>query len=110
MRLFIVIFVFLYTICSHATDVTAKSAVIEVKIGQDIYEHACILCHQDGVAGAPRFNNVDDWSIRLQKQDLEKLTLSAIKGLNAMPAKGSCSECSDEDIRAAIKYMLPDND
>ena len=30
-----------------------------------------------------------------------------IKGKNAMPPKGTCQECSDSDIKAAIDYMVP---
>jgi cytochrome c5 len=35
------------------------------------------------------------------------LVASSIKGLNAMPAKGTCFKCMDEDLKAAISYMLP---
>ncbi|EDV5273606.1 hypothetical protein ABP43_002813 [Salmonella enterica subsp. enterica serovar Mbandaka] len=29
----------------------------------------------------------------------------AIKGLNAMPARGGCSDCSDKDMKKVVDYM-----
>ncbi|MGB5729137.1 MAG: c-type cytochrome [Thiogranum sp.] len=31
---------------------------------------------------------------------------TAVSGLNAMPPKGTCADCSDEELKAAIEYML----
>ncbi len=75
--------------------------------GQATYEQHCVVCHRDGVAGAPKFRNEDDWKPRLAKQDIDSLTATAMKGLNAMPAKGTCMECSLEEMKAAIEYMVP---
>jgi cytochrome c5 len=75
--------------------------------GQVIYEQYCMVCHRDGVAGAPKFRNAEEWGLRSSKKNIEALTASAIKGLNAMPAKGTCQDCSDADIKAAIQYMVP---
>jgi cytochrome c5 len=66
-----------------------------------------MVCHRDGVAGAPKFRNAEEWGLRSSKKNIEALTASAIKGLNAMPAKGTCQDCSDADIKAAIQYMVP---
>lgn len=85
-----------------------KTQVVEHKApGQDVYEQYCVTCHRDGVAGAPKFRDAGDWRARLAKQNLDSLTASAIHGLNAMPAKGTCQECTDADIKAAISYMVP---
>ena len=75
--------------------------------GQATYEQYCVVCHRDGIAGAPKFHDSTDWKPRLAKQSIDFLTATAIKGLNAMPAKGTCQECSDADIKAAIEYMVP---
>ncbi|MBA2709917.1 MAG: cytochrome c5 family protein [Tatlockia sp.] len=75
--------------------------------GRAIYEQYCSVCHQDGIAAAPRFRNAENWRSRLDKESIDELVASATKGLNAMPMKGTCMECSDEDIRNAIQYMLP---
>lgn len=77
------------------------------KMGQKIYEQYCVACHRDGLAGAPRFRNDQDWNSRLAERTLDILVESSIKGLRAMPIKGTCTKCSDEDLKAAISYMLP---
>jgi len=77
--------------------------------GQVTYERFCIVCHRDGLAGAPRFRAESDWKPRLAGRGLDDLLASSVKGLNAMPAKGTCSECTDADLKAAINYMLPES-
>lgn len=92
---------------SEARKVAEQPKKVDLAPGQATYEHYCITCHRDGLAGAPKFRNESDWKTRLAKQKLDELTATAIKGLNAMPPKGTCSECSEEEIKQAIQYMLP---
>lgn len=75
--------------------------------GQKIYEQYCATCHSTGLAGAPRFQSSEDWASRMKEKNIEGLTKTAIQGINAMPAKGTCMSCSEADIRAAVEYMLP---
>lgn len=84
-----------------------KKEVVQKEPGQAIYEQYCVTCHRDGVAGAPKFRLEADWKPRLANTDINALTAIAIKGLNAMPPKGTCSECSEADLKAAIEYMIP---
>lgn len=88
-------------------ETPAKTVTPEKKSGQAIYDQYCSVCHRDGLAGAPKFRNTTDWTSRQAKQSLDVLTAVAIKGLNAMPAKGTCQECNEADIKAAIEYMVP---
>ncbi len=75
--------------------------------GKRIYEQYCSVCHQNGIASAPLFRNEENWKSRLNKKTIDDLVSSATKGLNAMPAKGTCIECTDEDLKNALQYMLP---
>ena len=86
---------------------SVTAAVVKKAPGQATYEQYCVVCHRDGVAGAPKFHDDVDWKPRLAKQTIDSLTATAIKGLNAMPAKGTCQECNEADIKAAIEYMVP---
>lgn len=86
--------------------VPAATASAQEPPGKAIYDQYCTVCHQGGVAGAPKFRNADDWQPRLKK-GIDGLLASALKGINAMPAKGTCQQCSDKDIKEAIEYMLP---
>lgn len=75
--------------------------------GQDTYERYCVVCHAQGLAGAPKFRNKEDWAPRLKKKTIDELLATALKGINAMPVKGTCMSCSDEELKNAINYMLP---
>ncbi len=75
--------------------------------GQKIYERFCVVCHRDGLVGAPKFHDEQGWKSRLSGRTLDDLVAAALKGLNAMPAKGTCYECNEDDIKAAVEYMLP---
>ena len=79
----------------------------ESEPGQAVYENNCIVCHRDGVVGAPKFRDEAAWKPHLANRDINALLESAIKGKNAMPPKGTCQECTDSDIKAAIEYMIP---
>ncbi|MCP1338135.1 cytochrome c5 family protein [Idiomarina sp. M1R2S28] len=72
--------------------------------GQQVYDKYCTACHTSGVMGAPKMNNAADWQPRLD-QGMETVLKHAVEGFNAMPPKGTCSDCSEEEIQAAINYM-----
>jgi cytochrome c5 len=44
------------------------------------------------------------WAPRLAK-GMEALLVSVNNGLNAMPPKGMCFDCTDADYTALIEYM-----
>ena len=70
------------------------------------YMQSCFACHNSGAAGAPRVGNADDWAARIEK-GMDTLVLNTINGLGgAMPAKGLCFTCSDEDLKALVEYMV----
>jgi cytochrome c5 len=70
----------------------------------DHYNKSCTICHAVGVAGAPKTGDVAQWAPRLEK-GMDALLLSVDKGLNAMPPKGMCYDCSAADMQALIEYM-----
>jgi len=76
-----------------------------VMSGQQIYDQFCFVCHATGVTDAPRFANAEDWEPRVAK-GMDTLFETTISGLNAMPAKGTCMACSDNELQAAIDYMV----
>ncbi len=73
--------------------------------GEQVYNSACVACHTTGVLGAPRLGNAEDWAPRLA-QGMDVVLEHSINGLNAMPPRGTCTKCSDEEILAAIEYMI----
>ncbi len=75
------------------------------RAGDAVYNQYCTACHTGGVLGAPKLNNAEDWKPRLA-QGMETVLKHAMEGLNAMPPKGTCGDCSEEEIQAAIDYMI----
>jgi|GEM_PF-1768666 len=70
------------------------------------YEKACGICHGVGVAGAPKRGDAESWGTRSEKS-IPDLLDSINTGLGAMPPKGMCSDCSQQDFEALIDFMLP---
>ena len=73
--------------------------------GETVYKTFCTACHATGVTGAPKIGNAEDWAPRIA-QGKNVLTEHAIQGFNLMPARGTCMNCSDEEIVAAIEHMI----
>lgn len=72
--------------------------------GKATYEKTCSVCHATGLAGAPKFGDKAAWVPRIAT-GMAALHASAIKGKNAMPAKGGNTALSDADVAAAVDYM-----
>ena len=45
------------------------------------------------------------WETR-QSKGYEMLVNNAYNGINGMPAKGLCADCTKEEIGIAVQYML----
>jgi cytochrome c5 len=73
--------------------------------GEVVVKSVCAVCHQAGVAGAPKMGDKAAWAPRL-KQGIEALVQAAIKGKGAMPPKGGNTSLSDAQVRAAVEFMV----
>ena len=60
---------------------------------EDKYNRACVACHSTGAANAPKTHDVAAWEPRLAK------------GMDAMPPRGMCMDCTPEDYTAIIEFM-----
>ncbi|MEC7816509.1 MAG: c-type cytochrome [Pseudomonadota bacterium] len=86
----------------------AASASSGPRSGSEVYDAVCMACHTTGAAGAPKIGDAAAWSDRIG-QGLETLVDHAINGIGAMPAKGGCSSCPDEEIAAAVEYLVEES-
>lgn len=94
---------------SHHPQEFLKSVAGSPHEGEQIVQHYCAMCHAQKPLiqlGAPTVGKVSDWSPRI-KLGIDQLFKHADEGLNAMPARGGCFECSDRQLMLAIKAMLP---
>jgi cytochrome c5 len=75
------------------------------KTPKEIYDGSCMACHSTGVGGAPKLGDKAAWKDRVAK-GLDTLHTHALAGFNAMPPKGTCMSCSDDEIKATVDYMV----
>ena len=79
----------------------AASAVGEAPEKYNMY---CIACHAAGTAGAPKTGDADAWASRLAN-GMDALVESTKEGMGAMPPRGLCMDCTDDEFKALITYM-----
>ncbi|MGR6871994.1 c-type cytochrome [Pseudomonas sp. HK3] len=95
-------------VCVEGTECAAAGKAVAAatgpRSGADVYNTYCTACHGSGAMGAPKTGDKSVWKDRLAK-GFNKTLANAINGLNLMPPKGTCSDCSDKEISSAIKYM-----
>lgn len=83
----------------------APAAPAAPRSGEAVYKSACFACHGTGAAGAPKLGDAAAWGPRAAT-GIDALMNSAINGKNAMPPRGTCGSCSDDELKGAIEYML----
>lgn len=76
------------------------------KSPEQVINTHCAACHNTGLLGAPKAGDSAAWKARADaKGGLDGILQSAISGINAMPPKGTCATCSDDELLGAIKQM-----
>lgn len=73
--------------------------------GKAVYDKTCVACHASGVANAPKLGDKAAWAPRVAAGK-DALFSSVIKGKGAMPPKAGVADLKDDDIKAAIEFML----
>ncbi|MBB5203387.1 cytochrome c5 [Inhella inkyongensis] len=79
------------------------------ELGKSIYGKTCAMCHGAGVAGAPKPGDKADWAPRIA-QGNDTLYKHAIEGFTGtkgmMPARGGGASLTDEQVKAAVDFMV----
>jgi cytochrome c5 len=73
--------------------------------GEKLYKSVCFACHATGVANAPKFGDKAAWAPYI-KTGMDAMVKVAMQGKPPMPPKGGAANASEEDIRAAVQYMV----
>jgi len=73
--------------------------------GKAVYDKVCFACHQVSVANSPKLGDQAAWAPRI-KTGMDSLVQSVIKGKGAMPPKAGNPALSEQEIRAAVDFMV----
>lgn len=82
----------------------------ELVLGREVWLGTCKGCHAYGFAGAPKAGVHEAWASRIA-QGRDVLYAHAIEGYfgpthTHMPPRGGNQSLTDEQVRAAVDYML----
>ena len=90
-------------LAAAALFATAGLAQAE-RTGEEVYNGPCKTCHEAGVAGAPKFADKAAWAPRIAT-GMDALMNTVHNGKGAMPPKGTCMDCTEGELKAAVEYM-----
>lgn len=74
---------------------------------ETLFNEFCFACHGTGWEDAPVIGDSFAWEDRLKK-GLQELVNNTINGINAMPPKGTCNDCSEAEIKAVVRWLIGD--
>ncbi len=98
-----------FLVASAAGAMMMVSATAALADGKETYSKVCFACHATGVAGAPKVGDKAAWAPRIAQgiPTLVKHVTEGYKGkTGVMPPKGTCMQCSDADLKAAVEYIV----
>jgi cytochrome c5 len=70
----------------------------------EMYARSCRACHTVLDAKAPLTGDRADWDVRFA-QGIDTLVAHARDGFKAMPARGQCLDCTDDDLKQLTLFM-----
>ena len=86
-------------------EIKEESTASAARSGEEIYTATCGVCHDNGVAGAPKLDDKTSWETRLSG-GYAALVTSAINGKGGMPARGGNPDISDSEMELVVSHMI----
>lgn len=76
--------------------------------GEKVYKGLCFSCHDMGIANAPKLGDKEAWAPRIAAgmDAMHETALHGNPAKPAMPAKGGNPALSDEEVKAAVDWMV----
>lgn len=83
-------------------------------VGKRVFSGLCFSCHASGLPGIPQFGDKAAWADRIKKgkDTLYNHALHGFTGTSgiAMPAKGGNPALSDDEVKAAVDYIVANSE
>ena len=73
---------------------------------EELYPTRCATCHNAGLLNAPNAHDAAAWKPRFDAKGIDGLVQSATNGLNAMPPRAMCPDCTPGEYKALIEFMM----
>lgn len=88
----------------------AGQEVAAEDMGKQVFSGLCFSCHGTGLPNIPQLGNKEDWAPRIE-QGMALLYEHAINGFTGksgmpMPPKGGNPALTDDQVKAAVDYMV----
>ncbi|NRB22668.1 c-type cytochrome [Shewanella sp.] len=93
-----------------ATSFSQQLIADEINVsGQAVFVENCASCHSGGfkgwITGAPAIGEKQAWQEFLAK-GVDKMSQATIEGVDGMDPMGGCDSCTEEQIVAAVEYLV----
>jgi cytochrome c5 len=103
-------FIALLSSGAHAQDEYPTFDEPMLRLGREVWVETCLACHTTDIAGAPQVTDAAAWAPRLE-QSKDVLYEHALNGFHGeqgteMPARGGNPALNDDQVRAAVDYMV----
>lgn len=92
-----------------AAAAAPEAPAAENAVGKKVFGQVCSMCHASGAAGSPKPGDKADWGPRIAQGNdvLYKHALEGFTGAKgAMPARGGNTTLKDDEVKAAVDYMV----
>jgi cytochrome c5 len=100
-------------VCAIVTLLAVNAAFAadpKIALGEKIFAANCKSCHETGKPknDAPQLSEADEWRQRLagSKEALYKNSIEGVTGYYVMPPKGGNAALSNDEVKAAVDYIL----
>jgi cytochrome c5 len=95
-------------LAAASADTPAQNA--RAALGEKVFITDCKTCHDTGKAqnDAPQLSEKSEWKDRLGKgrAELYKNSIDGFSGYFEMSPRGGNSNLTDDEVKAAVDYML----
>ncbi|OGB24928.1 MAG: cytochrome C [Burkholderiales bacterium RIFCSPLOWO2_02_FULL_57_36] len=88
-----------------AAPAPSTASVGDLVKGEEVYKASCVACHGAAVMGAPKLGDKAAWGPRIAT-GTATLHTNALNGIRLMPPKGGNPGLKDEDVKAAVDFMV----